>query len=577
LSECSRACLSGLERDPLRGIVARVHEIGGISTQLEVYSPVIQQLYLHGTYYLLLLLVLTWVGLHLHAAKALGRDAVRGWVRENWPGLVIAGVMTLIAGSAVEPALRVLSDEANLVGTSKNLFASKMPTFTISGKFYYESYWDVDAVIDQRPVLFPFLVSLVHGVLGYTYRNAFVLNLALLPFFLVLCYRLAKALGGEAVGIVATLLVTAHPIFLISVRSGGFDFLALSLSLLVLHRLLWFCRSPSPLEFALLWVDLCLLSQARYESVLFLAPVLALLFAFRLVKRPLLRPFAWLYALTPLFLAPRVGLVSIRGHLPHQEPGTVSFSFDHFLANSREYFEPLWNLSKSYPAHANLVIALGLTGLASALYRRLRRRAATNFRDPDARFGAFVTAWTLLQFLIVLAYVWGRAQFPTASRLFLPLDTFFSFAAAFLVVRLFGRWGQKVPVLVSVALVVVALPVASQARMMNRLTQTRENAVTWRFFERLGQKQILIVTDRPNHFTIMGFGAMSFEAARNDPYLFTAWSRRLFQDVYVIQQVRQSTQEPLPGYEIWPDRKLEPVLEFQNDADVLVRVSRLAR
>jgi hypothetical protein len=59
--------------------------------------------------------------------------------------------------------------------------------------------------------------------------------------------------------------------------------------------------------------------------------------------------------------------------------------------------------------------------------------------------------------------------------------------------------------------------------------------------------------------------------------LFTAHARRLFHDVYVIQQIKLSTGAPLAGYAIWPERKLDPVLEFQNDADVLVRISRLAR
>ncbi len=113
--------------------------------------------------------------------------------------------------------------------------------------------------------------------------------------------------------------------------------------------------------------------------------------------------------------------------------------------------------------------------------------------------------------------------------------------------------------------------------MLNRLTQTRESAATWRFFERLEEKRILIVTDRPNHFTIMDYGAMSFESARRDPYLFTALERRLFQDIYVIQQIRLSTNEALPRYAMWADRKLDPVYEFQNDADVLVRISRVAR
>jgi hypothetical protein len=45
----------------------------------------------------------------------------------------------------------------------------------------------------------------------------------------------------------------------------------------------------------------------------------------------------------------------------------------------------------------------------------------------------------------------------------------------------------------------------------------------------------------------------------------------------VIQQIKLSTSAIVPGYEIWPDRKLDTVFEFQNDADILVRVSRLAR
>jgi hypothetical protein len=159
----------------------------------------------------------------------------------------------------------------------------------------------------------------------------------------------------------------------------------------------------------------------------------------------------------------------------------------------------------------------------------------------------------------------------------MPLDTFFSIAAAWVVTFWLARRPSFVPVLLAGALLLSEVPVAAQHRMLNRLTQTRESAAEWRFFEGLHDKRILVVTDRPNHFTIMDYGAMSFESARRDAYLLTAFARHLFHDVYVIQQIQLSTDAPLPGYELWPTRKLEPVLEFQNDADVLVRISRLAR
>ena len=50
----------------------------------------------------------------------------------------------------------------------------------------------------------------------------------------------------------------------------------------------------------------------------------------------------------------------------------------------------------------------------------------------------------------------------------------------------------------------------------------------------------------------MDYGAMSFEAARKDPFIFEAFARHLFYDIYVVQQIKLSTNSPLPGYDIWP-------------------------
>ena len=532
----------------------------------------IQPLFVHGTYYLLWVLILCWIGTHLHAVRDVRREAVLAWVKENWPGLVVALAVTLVAGLAVHPALRVLSDEANLVGTSKNLFASKTATFTVSGKNYYDSYWDVDVAIDRRPTLFPFLISLIHAARGYSYENVFLLNLLLLPAFVLVSYRLAKALGGETFGVVASLLVVAHPITLISARSGGFDFITTLFALLVIKNALDCIEQPSPVRLAMLWTNLCMFAELRYETALFIAPVLGFLFLFRLLSCKLLRPFAFIYALTPAYLAPRIWQGILRGNVPEQEPGAITFSVENFWHNAREYFKPLFAPLDSYSSHSAVVIGLGIVGGGSWL-RWIRGRAlARSWGDARRKFAWFVGAWLLCQSAIVFSYVWGRAQYPSAARLFVPIDTFFSFAAAWVL----GRTRAVVPVLLAAAVVLSQVPVASQHRMLNRLTQTRENATTWRFFEGLHEKRILIVTDHPNLYTIMDYGAMTFESANRDPYLATAFERRLFYDLYLIQQLKLSTKEPLPGYELWPARKRETVLEFQNDADVLIRISRLA-
>ena len=324
-------------------------------------------------------------------------------------------------------------------------------------------------------------------------------------------------------------------------------------------------------------MNLCMFAEVRYESALFIPPVVVLLLVFKMLKWRTLRPYAFVYALTPAYLLPRIWQSILRGNVPEQEPGTVTFSVENFFDNAYEYFEPVLEPFHSYPAHSAILIALGVLGCVMWLRWLGGRVRARDWEAPNLRFAVFAAAWMLLQAIIVFTYVWGRAQYPSAARLVIPIDAFFALAAAWILTRALRRWNAFVTVLIAAGVLAIQLPDAAQARMLNKLTQTRENATTWSFFERLPDRRILIVSDRPNHFTIMNYGAMNFETARKDQYLFTAFERHLFQDVYVIQQIKLSTNELLPGYEIWADRQLDPVLEFQNDADVLVRISRLAR
>jgi hypothetical protein len=535
-----------------------------------------EPLFVHTSYYFLMATVLCWAGTYLYAAREVRRATVVTWVEENWPGLVIALAVTIVAWLAIHPALRMLSDEAGLVGTSKNLWATRTATFTVSGKYYYDSYWDIGVAVDQRPPLFPFLVSLVHVLRGYSYKNAFLFNLMVLPAFVLVSYRLAKTIGGETFAIVASLLVVAHPITLLSARSGGFDFFAAFFALLVIKSLLDQSREPSPQRLAVLWMNLCMFAEIRYETGLFIPPVVALLLLFRMVTWSALRPFAFIYVLTPAFLMPRIWQAMFRGSVPEQDPGAIVFSFQNFFNNARDYFKPILSPFASQPAHAAIVIALGAAGCILWLRWLYPRMLSRDFKAPQLKFAVLVTVWMLVQVILVFTYVWGRAQHPAAARLVIAIDTFFAFPAAWILTLGLKRWRPLVAILLAAAVVAFYLPVASQHRMLNKLTQTREAATTWRFFESLHEKRIIIVADRPGLYTIMEYGAMDFETARHDPVIFDALARGLFYDIYLVQQISLTTNEPFPAYDIWPTRNRQTMLEFQNDANVKVRISRLA-
>jgi hypothetical protein len=536
-----------------------------------------EPLFIHAAYYFLMVTVVCWAASYLYLAGEVTKADVWAWVKENRAGIFIAVAVTLVAGFAIHPALRVLADEANLLGTSKNFFFSKTATFTTTGKYYYDNFWDAGVVIDRRPSLFPFLVSFVHILRGYSYTNVFLFNLIVLPLFVLAAYRLAKVMAGELFGIAAAILVVSHPITLISVRSGGFDFLAAFLAILVLRSLLDHCRAPSPERLAVLWMNLCVFAEARYETALFLPPVVIALLLFRLMRWNLMRPFALIYALTPAFLLPRIWQSILRGNVPEQDPGTVTFSLGNFFVNSRDYFKTIFSPFDFHPPHSGIIIGLGVVGCVLWLrwfYRRLRAR---DWKAPNLKFSTLLLGWMVMQLVIVFTYYWGRSQHPAASRLVISIDTFFAFPAAYALTVLFKRWKPFVATLVATALFCVYLPVASEYRILNELTLTREAATTWRFFENLHEKRIMVITDRPGLYTIMEYGALDFDAARRDPTLLESLSRHLFYDIYLVQQIDLGTHKPYPQFEIWPERAKQTMLEFQNDANATVRISRVVR
>jgi 4-amino-4-deoxy-L-arabinose transferase-like glycosyltransferase len=536
-----------------------------------------EPLFIHTTYYLLLVTVLCWAASYLYLAREVRKATVVEWVKENKGGIIIALAVTLIAYLAIQPALRVLADETNLLGTSRSFFANKTATFTTTGKYYYDNFWDQGVVIDRRPSLFPFLVSLVHIVRGYTYKNVFLFNMLVLPVFVLVSYRVAKGLGGEIFGLVAAILVVAHPITLISQRSGGFDFFMTFLALLVIKAFVDHCRNPSAERLLVLWMNLCVFAEVRYETALFLPPVVALVLIFKLAKLEYVRPFGLLYALGPVYLLPRIWQAILRGSVPEQDPGTITFSLKNFFENSGAYFKPLFNPFDFHPPHSSLVIALGLVGCVLWYLAMSRRMTARDWQAPQLKVAAMVGGWAVMTIVIVFTYFWGKPQHPAASRLVISIDTFFSFPAAWALTVLLKRFRPFVTVLVASAIFAIYVPVASQYRILNELTLTREAATNWRFFESLQEKRIMIITERPGLFTVMDYGSVDFETARNDPSILESLNRKLYYDIYLVQVIDLTTNQPLPQYRIWPERQAIPMIEFQNDANATVRISRLAR
>ena len=77
-------------------------------------------LFIHGSYYLVGAMVLTWayyLGRYLKA----GNFSLRKFFFRFWPGLAVAFGLTLLVFFTVKPGYRVLNDETTLIAVSKSM------------------------------------------------------------------------------------------------------------------------------------------------------------------------------------------------------------------------------------------------------------------------------------------------------------------------------------------------------------------------------------------------------------------------------------------------------------------------
>jgi len=510
----------------------------------------------------------------------------RAWIRENLAGIVTTAVVVATAVYGVVPGFRVLADEANLVGVSKNLFFHKTANFAITGKWYYENYWNLTEVTDRRPALYPFLVSLVHTVRGYHPENAFHLNAILFVVFVFSSYRLAKCLGGEVFGVASAILVAASPNTLVAARSGGFDLLAAVLLLVAIRGFYDYAKDPSPRALALFSLTLCLLAHVRVEGLGLMAVAGVALLSVRIFRWSHLRGFGFVYSLIPLFLASRYWQ-SVAKAKDLEQPLSVSlFAWKDFVHNTREYLGLVANPVEFEGPHARWLILFGGAGCVLLVWSLVHRARARALPRAHVQFALFVGGLFVAEVVLSFSYSFGQASQPASARLFIWLDTFLAFLAAWLLTFLGRRLGvlketmqgrpsAALTTIACAALFAMYLPVASEARFVNALFVTRQAAEAWRFFEKLGEKRILVLSDRPGLFTIMDYGSLDLGSAVASRNCLFELSRHLYKDIYLIQEMDIDTKQPTHGFASWSDVPLETMLEFQITASAFVRIARV--
>lgn len=519
------------------------------------------RLFGHGSYYLVLAVVLAWAYSIWLLARRL---ELVGLLRRHRAGIVVAAAVTLSFFLALKPELRVLSDEANLVGVSKAMAAEHTAYHHYIGKWYYDTYHPQVDGIEKRPLLFPFLVNILHTATGYRVANAFVINGIAALVLLLLVYFAVRSRFHAPVAIASVLFVAAQPILAICATSAGFDLLAALFVGLAFAALHFHLKSQSADSLLLLWTTSLMLLHARYESLLFVAAIALFVVVTKSVRWQHVVQRVYLYATTPILLLPRIWQSMLTRHDYENPPGTPLFATAHLVRNLGELFRHQLDLSSNLPYALPL---FWIAGVAAIHLLARRRRPSRLFLLAAVSLG--------LYHVVLLSHFMGKFTHPSQARFFLVLAVVVSVAASLFLANVV-RLPSRFLVATAIAAFLIHHPIANAGSFMNAQRLPREVKAVLGFLEQRGDRRILLVSEYPAPYAIHDYSTTTFERARREfPTLRTNLSRHLVSDILVVQRVRYRDDREEPSDAFVAGITLESLFAFQDDAEHYTRISRV--
>lgn len=526
-------------------------------------NSVLHAAFLNGAGAVTLLALLLWANSLWQLFRAGILDWRGWWKLAAWS---VAGAAFAFFSTKVD--FKVLSDETNLLSVANMLIQFGKASNTEQWTYYYHLYHALDVSVPSRPILFPLLTALVHGLNGMRWWSPFVVNFACLAalFFLTLSWakqRLNPALPRTGL---AFLTLAMSPVLLINATSAGFDLCSLTFGFLAALLLERHLRDGSEQGLNALFYTLVCFASVRYESIVALPLVgAALLWRSKGKNIPWALYFTCGFFLLPLFLQRYLTWGSFEN-----PPGVPAFSPMHFIGHLPAFAEAFFLDPRGpYPI---VIHWLGLGGLFLALTRMQEA-------------GRILAAYMAFLFVLLLSHHFGFAGHPTQVRLFLPLSFGLSLMALYFLSENVKAVEPRALLGVFAILLYHHHQYAVSDPLMSQLTMTREVRHVRDFLdEDSPTNRDLFIYDRPGQLSALGRSAISVNNFNQNAASFMENLRRnLYGRLLVIEKVSPGRPPAISGpfqlkvlrqHQLTPEETLQ-IAEVVLDEVVAAPVQKL--
>lgn len=473
----------------------------------------------------------------------------------HYDGLILSALLVVLIFCIAPPKFKVLADETNLIGTSMAMYQSKKASLPLSGFNLDYRRPDYQSTVDKRPLLFPLLVSLVHSLRGYSAYNGFVVNFVLGIMVLFVFYLFIYHNFSRIYALYSILIVASLPSFVIWVTSAGFETLNLFFIIFILFLFNRVTETKNIQYAELLFLSLLLVSQSRYESVVFTVAILFLLPL--LLKRDSITQFSIVTYLIPILFIPTIWQPRLYAALPD-----INRVYSRFIQAASLYDAfSLSNLIANTPK--NLMVFLGFdpnlgfspiaTVMSIAGIYLLAKKLLTDFPHTSYAFRSmlfFGLTSIGLMYLIQASFYRGDFTVFTQNRFALSYLPYIVLPVILFIKHLLKTETITKKIFVSVFLTFHLLlfwSYGSQQLLVNAGTIPYEYNKTLDYLKHHFKKNtnLLIVCERPNLYIVHFQGAVDFNYANQNEDKIRTQYQREYDQIIVLQKCRYDTREPL--------------------------------
>jgi hypothetical protein len=366
---------------------------------------------------------LTFIGFAGLLARQLpGREEFFRLGKAHRAGLLCA----LLAGiyfQVQEPReFKVLFDEFVISGVARNMHFDREATYPGRAHYFDGRLMIMESGVDKRPFFFPFIISLVHDATGYRPENVFYLNAGLAVILLLLVYALGFAFGGTRLGCLGVLVLAGLPLIAQNATDGGYELANLVMILCLYFAGSRYYRSSGAQGLDLFLLTAVLLAQIRYESILYVLLVPAVVLCKWCQEKRI--TLTWMAAFSPvLLLMPLLANENFSAHTAYfqTKPGEAFLSARYFMENAEVaifyLFNPTFDNTNSV-----LLSVSGLFGVAFFLLLTGRKIKQWFVQRDEGIVLLFLFVLTCMNTVMILCLAWGRWDDPIISRFSLPLQ-----------------------------------------------------------------------------------------------------------------------------------------------------------